>query len=112
MFAGLTVDENLKIAERNGSARYDPVYELFPELRERAQAARRDAVRRAAADGRARQGAAERTRVLLVDEPTKGLAPKLVAEVGDVLARVSRAETCCWSSRTSPLVERIAGGGS
>ena len=34
VFAGLTVDENLRIAERNGVARYELVYELFPELRD------------------------------------------------------------------------------
>ena len=37
VFAGLTVEENLKLAERNGYARYDLVYELFPELADRAR---------------------------------------------------------------------------
>ena len=37
--------------------------------------------------------------VLLIDEPTKGLAPKLVTEVADVLAEVAR--TTRSSSRTS-----------
>ncbi|MGI9111141.1 MAG: ABC transporter ATP-binding protein, partial [Gaiellaceae bacterium] len=35
VFAGLSVDENLRIAERNGNARYELVYELFPELKTR-----------------------------------------------------------------------------
>ena len=35
VFAGLTVDENLRLAERDGDRRYDLVYDLFPELRER-----------------------------------------------------------------------------
>ena len=48
----LTVAENLALAVRNGDARYDLVYELFPELRERARAARRHALGRPAADGR------------------------------------------------------------
>ena len=32
VFTGLTVDENLRLAERDGEPRYDLVYELFPEL--------------------------------------------------------------------------------
>ena len=39
--------------------------------------------------------------VLLIDEPTKGLAPKLVTEVADVLAEVARPLRSCSSSRTS-----------
>ena len=36
VFAGLTVTENLRLAERQGSVlRYDLVYELFPELKAR-----------------------------------------------------------------------------
>ena len=33
VFAGLTVEENLRLAVRNGAARYELVYELFPELK-------------------------------------------------------------------------------
>ena len=41
-------------------------------------------------------------RVLLMDEPSEGLAPQIVAEVGRTIAG-SRARACrsCWSSRTS-----------
>ena len=35
VFAGLTVDENLRLAERDAEPRYALVYDLFPELRER-----------------------------------------------------------------------------
>ena len=35
----LTVDENLRLAERDGEPRYDLVYELFPELRSAARSA-------------------------------------------------------------------------
>ena len=41
-------------------------------------------------------------RLLLVDEPTKGLAPKVVTEVADVLERVAESCPSCWSNRTSP----------
>ena len=46
-------------------------------------------------------------RVLLVDEPTKGLAPLLVTEVADVLER-RRVTPCCSSSRTWPSCARLA----
>src|SRR5919108_321216 len=36
VFTGLTVAENLRLAERDAETRYDLVYELFPELEQRA----------------------------------------------------------------------------
>jgi branched-chain amino acid transport system ATP-binding protein len=47
-------------------------------------------------------------KLLLVDEPTKGLAPKLVTEVGDVLARVAERTTVLLVEQSLPLVRRIA----
>ena len=35
IFAGLSVEENLRLAERDDEPRYELVYDLFPELRER-----------------------------------------------------------------------------
>src|SRR6266436_7754501 len=35
VFTGLTVAENLRLAERDAAPRYDLVYELFPELKHR-----------------------------------------------------------------------------
>jgi branched-chain amino acid transport system ATP-binding protein len=36
VFSGLTVEENLRLAERDGEPRYELVHDLFPELRQRA----------------------------------------------------------------------------
>lgn len=46
--------------------------------------------------------------ILLVDEPTKGLAPKLVTEVADALAKVASENTMLIVEQNLPLVRRIA----
>jgi branched-chain amino acid transport system ATP-binding protein len=108
VFAGLTVKENLELAERNGKARYDLVYELFPELRERGEqkaGTLSGGQQQMVAIGRA---LLNENRILLVDEPTKGLAPLLVTEVARVLERVSETETMLLVEQNLGVVRRIA----
>lgn len=47
-------------------------------------------------------------RLLLVDEPTKGLAPKLVEQVGDALVRMAEHTTVLLVEQNLPLVRRVA----
>jgi branched-chain amino acid transport system ATP-binding protein len=108
VFAGLTVEENLRLAERNGNARYDLVYDLFPELEQRG------GQRAGTLSGGQQQMVAiarallNENRVLLIDEPTKGLAPLLVAEVARVLERASEVETILLVEQNLGVVQRLA----
>lgn len=108
VFSGLTVEENLRLAERNGHARYDLVYELFPELRERAEQ------RAGTLSGGQQQMVAiarallNENRLLLVDEPTKGLAPALVTDVAAALERAAELTTILLVEQNLRVVQRVA----
>lgn len=114
IFAELSVEENLMMGEtinrRKPSPRYDLVYEYFPILRER----RRQAAgtfsggqQQQLAIGRALVGNPE---LLLLDEPSLGIQPSIVGEIGETLVRLNREEalTILLVEQNMRLIERMA----
>ena len=91
IFPTLSVRENLAVARQSrggGAWTLERVFDLFPRLQERAQQAAGSlsgGEQQMLAIGRGLMG---NPRVLLMDEPSEGLAPRIVAEVGTTIARL------------------------
>ncbi len=110
IFSELTVEENLRLAEREAQQlQYDVVYELFPEMKARARQ------RAGTLSGGQQQMLAiarallnRDNRVLLVDEPTKGLAPLMVRNVVDALERAASLVTMLLVEQNLPVANRLA----
>jgi branched-chain amino acid transport system ATP-binding protein len=95
VFGGLTVAENLRLAQRPGAPRdgLERVHALFPDLRRRA------GQRAGSLSGGQQQMVAigrslvNDNRLLLIDEPSKGLAPVVVREMTEALAAIKGTTT-------------------
>jgi len=114
IFSQLTVEENLRIglAARRTPARDVPeqVYELFPVLKQM--------LRRRGGDlsgGQQQQLAIGRAlvlepRLLILDEPTEGIQPGIVQQIGDILLRLNRelGLTVLLVEQKLPFARRVA----
>ncbi|MFI9835917.1 ABC transporter ATP-binding protein [Nonomuraea sp. NPDC051941] len=94
ILAELTVEENLKVGGHTAAESHlDRVYGLFPLLRER-----RRSVSGYLSGGEQQMLAVGRAlmagpKYLLLDEPSLGLAPSLVAQVRDLIVEINRQGT-------------------
>jgi branched-chain amino acid transport system ATP-binding protein len=99
IFTRLTVEENLRaggLGVRDSSARspdYERIYEMFPVL------ADRRAQRAGLLSGGEQQmlamgrGLMARPHLLLLDEPSLGLAPRIIGQIGEVIREINRQGT-------------------
>ncbi|RFA25755.1 ABC transporter ATP-binding protein [Alkalilimnicola ehrlichii] len=93
IFPGLTVGENLELGiKRKGQSgrwSYDEIYRRFPRLKEREETAAE-----VLSGGEQQMLTMARTllgnpRCIIVDEPTEGLAPKVVEEIAMLLKQIA-----------------------
>ena len=96
IFAQLTVEENLRIglAARRDGVREIParIFELFPVLKAMLNRRGGDL-----SGGQQQQLAIGRAlaidpKLLILDEPTEGIQPNIVREIGDIIMRLNREE--------------------
>ena len=99
IFGRLTVEENLRagglaVRERGRrSADYQRIYDMFPVL------ADRRSQRAGLLSGGEQQmlamgrGLMSRPRLLLLDEPSLGLAPRIIGQIGEVIREINRQGT-------------------
>ena len=114
IFSHLTVEENLRVGlgVRTGGPRAipDQIFELFPVLK--------SMLRRRGGDlsgGQQQQLAIGRALVLeptllILDEPTEGIQPNIVHEIGDVILRLNREAgvTVLLVEQKLPFARRVA----
>jgi urea transport system ATP-binding protein len=114
IFSHLTVEENLRVGlgvRRNGARTIPPlVFELFPALKRM--------LRRRGGDlsgGQQQQLAIGRALVLeptllILDEPTEGIQPNIVHEIGDIILTLNRdaGVTVLLVEQKLPFARRVA----
>lgn len=109
VFSTLSVGENFRLAERSGvAARYDLVFGLFPDLKGRLDqpaGTLSGGQQQMVAIGRALLNPAS---LLLIDEPTKGLAPTVIEDVVAALVTATSDTTVLLVEQNLWVAARLA----
>lgn len=115
IFPLLTVEENLKVglraARKQGIKQIpDSVYELFPVLKQMLSRRGGDL-----SGGQQQQLAIARAlvlnpRFLILDEPTEGIQPNIISDIGDVITRLNRelGMTVLLVEQKLPFARKVA----
>ncbi|MFN7933925.1 MAG: urea ABC transporter ATP-binding subunit UrtE [Bryobacteraceae bacterium] len=111
IFPRLTVEENLRVGLGIRARSIKPrIYELFPVLRQMLHRRGGDL-----SGGQQQQLAIARAlvlepRLLILDEPTEGIQPNIVNEIGDILIRLNEEEglTVLLVEQKLPFARRVA----
>ena len=114
IFSHLTVEENLRIGlgvRKNGPRTVpERIYELFPVLKKMLNRRGGDL-----SGGQQQQLAIGRAlvlepKLLILDEPTEGIQPNIVHEIGDIILRLNKEEglTVLLVEQKLPFARRIA----
>jgi urea transport system ATP-binding protein len=114
IFSHLTVEENLRVGlgiRKRGPRAIPPrIYELFPVLKQMRHRRGGDL-----SGGQQQQLAIGRALVLepsllILDEPTEGIQPNIVHEIGDVVLRLNKEEglTVLLVEQKLPFARRVA----
>src|SRR5712691_8787252 len=114
IFSQLTVEENLRIGlgiRKNGPRTIPPlIFELFPVLKPMMQRRGGDL-----SGGQQQQLAIGRAlvlepKLLILDEPTEGIQPNIVHEIGDIVLKLNREEglTVLLVEQKLPFAQRVA----
>src|SRR5579871_144971 len=114
IFSQLTVEENLRVglAARKDGARTVPehIYDMFPVLKRMLNRRGGDL-----SGGQQQQLAIGRAlvlepKLLILDEPTEGIQPNIVHEIGDIILRLNKEEglTVLIVEQKLPFARRVA----
>ena len=109
VFSDLTVRENLELGSyATKDYNWDTVFEFFPKLKillDRKAGFLSGGERQMLMIGRATLG---KPRVMLIDEPTEGLAPSIVTHLKQVFGELSKSAALVIVEQNLPLVCSIA----
>lgn len=111
IFTDLTVEENLRIAERRRGdleRRADFIYGLFPDLKRLARLSGGNL-----SGGQQQMLAVARAlvpenRLLLIDEPSEGLAPVLIEELTAAIRELAAGSTVLLVEQNFPMASQLA----